>query len=144
MIKNFEQFLNEGANMYTSGDNTFMEALSKLTIDCGLANIEFVKENGGAIELKKPIKVHFYADGSTHEDSIIKLVKKEISALEIGSDVDAHEEFGGMVAKNDDGEYLIAITTDGERIVLETGYTCPTDAFFNINSELEYQFLYRK
>lgn len=139
MIKNFEQFLNESVKRYPNADNDYFTEYIKLSDECMLANIEFVKQAGGQVSFKKPIRLRVYDEGGYH-DRYVKIRHEHIVSIYVDSDVKKAEEMLGdeLIDKNQDGEYLIAVTQDDEHIVLDRNLTILWDCVFNINSEFEY------
>ena len=139
MIKNFEQFLNESVKRYPNADNDYYEEYIDLSENCMLANIEFVKQAGGQVYFKEPIRLRVYDEGGYH-DQYIKIRHEKIVSIYVDNDVKKAEEMlgGELIDKNEDGEYLIAVTQDDKHIVLDRNLTILWDEVFHINSEFEY------
>jgi hypothetical protein len=139
MIKNFEQFLNESVKRYPNADNDYFEEYIKLSEDCMLANIEFVKQRGGHVYFKEPIKLRVYDEGGYH-DKYTKIRKENVVSIYVDNDVKKAEEMLGdeLGDKNENGEYLVAVTEDNENIVLDRSRTILWDCVFDINSNFEY------
>lgn len=150
MIKNFEDFvgthLNEsGYKRYPNDNSDYFEEYVKMTGECAIANIELVKENGGRVEFKETLIARFYDRESNFESPIIKLIRKDIVALFVDDDEDNAESKYGIhdielfeLESTDDGEFLVAVTNEGEEIAVNSHITCPCQTIFDINSELEY------
>lgn len=126
-IKKFEQFtksvrLNESIDI----NRSFIDDYFDLCKDCLMANIEIVKRNGGKIELKKPDTIiGYYHDNLRRKSIVMYLVKQS-------------EERDRPVAdcyKNEDGEYLVAVTNMGEEIEICTE-NCTEFSYFEINDTL--------
>ena len=148
MIKKFEEFdrclLNESSyKRYPNEKSDYFEEYVKLTGECAIANIELVKDNGGKVEFKEPIIFRFYDKESNDKSQIIQLIRKDIVALFVDAG-DAENKYGFddiellELESTDDGEYLVAITNEGEEIVVNSHVTCPCQTIFDINSRLEY------
>lgn len=121
----------------------YFEAYVELTGECAYANIEVVKENGGKVEFKEPLITIFYDKESDDRSTIIELIRKDIVALFVDTD-NAENKYGFddiellELESTDDGEYLVAVTDEGEEIVVNSHVTCPCQTIFDINSRLEY------
>lgn len=148
MIKKFDQFvgyhLNERSyKRYPNNGNNYFEEYVRLTGDCAIVNIEVVKENGGKVEFKEPFIARFYDKESNDISPIIELIRKDIVALFVDTD-NAENKYGFddiellELESTDDGEYLVAVTDEGEEIVVNSHVTCPCQTIFDINSRLEY------
>ena len=140
MIKTFDQFLNESVKRYPNADNDYFEEYIDLSEKCMLANIEFVKQNGGHVYFKEPIRLRVYDEGGYH-DKYIKIRHERIVSIYVDNDVKKAEEMlgGELIDKNENGEYLIAVTQDDEQhIVLDRNRTILWDCVFDINSNFEY------
>lgn len=105
-----------------------------------LANIEFIKYRyNGHADFKEPIRLKVYDSGSYH-DKYIKIKHENIVSIYVDDDVEKAEEMLGeeLIDKNKNGEFLIAVTKDGEEIVLDRNSTILWDSVFTINSGLEH------
>lgn len=140
MIKNFEQFLNESVKRYPNRENDYFEEYIKLSEECMLANIEFVKHRGGHVYFKKPVKLMVYDSGNGYNDKYLKMRQENIVSIYVDSDIKKAEEMLGdeLIDQNKNGEYLVAVTEDNEHIVLDRNLTILWDCVFNINSNFEY------
>ena len=146
MIQKFEEFNKLAINekRYPNDTHDYFETLSILTMDCAIANIEFVEEHGGRIEFKTPIQTRFYYGNARYDSNIIQLKRENIVALIVSDDKmraikDLElEDMSDFIECTEDNEYLIAITDKDEEIIVYSNYTCPPQTVFDINSELEY------
>ena len=130
---------------YPNDDSDYFEQYVIMTDECTIANIELVKENGGRVEFKEPLIARFYDRESNFESPIIKLIRKDIVALFVDDDEDNAESKYGIndielleLASTDDGEYLVAVTNEGEEIAVNSHETCPCQTIYDINSHMEY------
>ena len=130
MIKRFEQFLNESSNV----EKDYFSKYIDLSGECMLANIEFVKDKDGHVDFKKPIKLRFIDGGS--RDKYIKIRYEDIVSIYVDNKKRDEEKFGDLMDKNENGEYLVAVTENEDNIVLGRNLTMPWDGVFDINSAL--------
>ena len=135
MIKNFEQFtkLNE-RQMFNTNDYTYLDLHSNLCIECAMSHINTLIENDGEIKLKRPKDMVFFREYDNDHSNVFT---KKIVAFELGTQEDldifndiCHEE---MLYITDDGEFVVAISNDGNRIPVDY-WTCSSDFLFEIDS----------
>jgi hypothetical protein len=147
MIKKFDEFLGKGCKslnekVYSTNEYDYVELTSQLMSDCAHNNIEIVKELGGKFEIKNNSnrKFCFYkqSHGKYGDVDMSKIVFENIVSFEIDDDLEYAEDlFGESMLYDDDGEFLVAITDDGERIPIDY-WTCPYETTLSINTLLTY------
>lgn len=139
MIKTYDQFLNESVKKYSNADKSYYEKYIDLSEKCMLANIEYVKNSDGHVNFKEPIRLSVYHSG-TYLSKYVKIRHENIVSIFVDNDVEKAEEMLGdeLIDKNKEGEFLIAVTKDGEHIVLNRGTTITWDDVFEINSKFDY------
>lgn len=132
MIKKFEQFLCESnieVSNYTHNKKThYNELIFDLIHECDLYNIEYVKSRGGKIKFDKVESLYFYKDDNTKDEVALDVIGLEVRQEEVERDSRA------TTAKNEKGEYLVAITEDTE-IPVDTE-TCTIYTSLDINDIL--------
>lgn len=141
MIKTFEQFTNNSLNemkeqcdLYRDFSVEYYDFLHK----CQVTNIEIVKHLGGKFEIpsdtKYPLNILIYKHSDTDHrnrhlvsvriNSFIVKENKKINFPILDND------------KNSDGEYLVAIDTNGNEIDISIE-TCPESQLVSINDTLQ-------
>ena len=143
MIKKFEQFVKKPVkplreNKHFSYDQyDYTPKIMDLVSDCVRDTIELIEYKGnGRVELKDlRDKFYFYkeAHGQHGNRDMESGEYKEVVAIEIDDDLDYAEEYTGENFMYDhNGDFLVAVTDDGERIPVDF-FTCPTDTLIGIN-----------
>ena len=148
MIKKFDEFLGKrckslNEKVYSTEDGyDYLELASQLMVDCGRDSIELLRELGGKFEMKnnRGREMCFYKQphGRYGDVDMSKIVFKNIVSFEIDDDLEYAEDlFGESMLHEDNGEFIVAITDDGERIPVDY-WTCPYETTISINSILTY------
>ena len=141
MIKKFEQFtnarLNEMKGQYGNLDRSFIEEYTELSKDCLMTNIDIVKHLGGQIDVSSvglyPETILIYKN-SGNKHGIMNLERVNIDSFIVKQN--SESDFPVLdIDKNEDGEYLVAIDTNGNEINIGVE-TCPEFHFFSINDLL--------
>lgn len=142
MIKKFEDFLGKGhkplnENRYSSDEDTYLEIIVQIKIDCMRETIHFVNEQGGRIETKNKFSFYTPKNGKYGDMNDETLKYKQVLSFEIDDDVEFVEDLfdGEEMMYEYNGEFLVAITDDGERIPVDF-WTCPTDTIVSIYTKL--------
>ena len=149
MIKTFEDFnntfLNESVKQfrkisdYIEKYKEYNRQIEDLIKECEIDNIEFVKLHGGKVEFKKPIELKFHYGYPQDVEKI------NISSLEISSDEEYEKEMFMdyeltnyvISEKNKYGEFLVAITDNEDRIIVDSTVSCYYETIFEIKKILE-------
>lgn len=148
MIKKFDEFLGKGCKslnekVYSTEDGyDYLELTSQLMVDCARNSIELLKELGGKFEIKNNRDREFYfykqPHGNYGDVDMSKLIFIKIVSFEIDNDLEYAEDlFGESMMYEDNGEFIVAITDDGERIPVDY-WTCPYETTIFINRMLTY------
>lgn len=141
MIKKFEQFtnarLNEMKGQYGNLDRSFIEEYTELSQECQMTNINIVKHLGGQIKVSSnhsyPESILIYKN-SGNEHGIMNLERVKIDSFIVKQN--SKSDFPVLdIDKNEDGEYLVAIDTNGNEINIGIE-TCPEFQVFSINDLL--------
>ena len=141
MIKKFEQFtnahLNETKGRYINLDRNFIDEYTELVQECQMTNIDIVKYLGGQVEVSShhpfPVSILIYKN-SGNEHGIMNLERVKIDSFIVKQNFKS--DFPVLdIDKNSDGEYLVAIDTNGNEINIGIE-TCPEFQVFSINDLL--------
>lgn len=136
MIKNFEQFtkINE-RQMFNTLEYTYLELHTNLCQECAMSHIDSLIQKGGKIKLDRPKDVTFFRK---YDNNYSNVFTEKIVAFELGTQEDLNifnnicrDE---MLYITDGGEFVVAITEDGNRIPVDY-WTCSSDFLFEIDSD---------
>jgi len=147
MIKNFEEFLGKNGKSlnekkYSTYDYDYQEMIMEIIADCASDNIKLVKEMGGEFKPKREQKHAFYTarNGEYDARDMESIKYKRILSFEIDDDIEFAENlFGENIMYVENGNFLVAITDDGERIPVDF-WSCPDGTIVSINACLKYQY----
>lgn len=142
MIKNFEEFLGKSKslneNKYES-DYDYLEQHVNLVQECVSYCINVVKENGGRVELNRPMWMAFFPK---YDRMFKNLLVDKVVAFELGNQDDEKifdDMCGeGIVYRDKDGDFLVAILNGSEDRWVVDHWTCPDDFIFEMFSNIEY------
>lgn len=104
------------------------ELIFDLVHECELYNIEYVKSRGGKIKFDKVESLYFYKDDNSKDEVALDVIGLEVRQEE------GERDSRATTAKNEKGEYLVAITEDTE-IPVDTE-TCTIYTILDINDIL--------
>ena len=146
MIKKFEQFVKKPVkplreNKHFSYEKyDYTDKIMALVTECVGDTIELIKYTGNnRVELKHGIdSSYFYKEEhGSHGTRDFKTGKYyQLEAIEIDDDLDYAEKFTGeSFVYEYDGEFLVAVTHDGERIPVDF-FTCPIETLIGINMKV--------
>ena len=139
----FEEFVKKTAKPlrenkhFSYDDYDYTQKLIDLASDCVRDTIDLIEYKGnGRVELKDWLdKFYFYKEDAGHHGNrgMKSGEYKELVAIEIDDDINYAEKFTGeRFMYHYDGDFLVAVTDDGERIPVDF-FTCPTDTLIGIN-----------
>ena len=138
MIKKFEQFtkLNE-RQMFNTHDYTYLDLHVNLCRECAMSHIDSLIQKGGKIKLNRPTDMVFFRE---YDNDHTNVFVKKIVAFELGTqeDLDIFNDIclEDMLYITDDGEFVVAISEDGDRIPVDY-WTCLSDFLFEVDSDFD-------
>ena len=138
MIKKFEQFtkVNE-RQMFNTREYTYLELHNYLSRECAMSHIDSLIKKGGEIKLDRPIDMVFFRE---YDGDYTNVFKQKIVAFELGTQEDMDIFYDicreKMFYINDDYEFVVAVSEDGNRIPVDF-WTCSSDFIFEIDSHFE-------